>query len=89
MYNEVVDYLKKWVDDNDDTVLIGTADHECAGLTLGGIVTTGEYQYNPAPLAGAKHSSSYLASLWAKYNGSDPDNYLKSLFQDYGINDAK
>ncbi|KAB5591152.1 Alkaline phosphatase [Ceratobasidium theobromae] len=88
MYNEVVDYLKKWVDDNDDTVLIGTADHECAGLTLGGIVTTGEYQYNPAPLAGAKHSSSYLASLWAKYNGSDPDNYLKSLFQDYGINDA-
>ncbi|KAJ1305658.1 hypothetical protein OPQ81_000654 [Rhizoctonia solani] len=88
MYNEVVDYLKKWVDDNDDTVLIGTADHECAGLTLGGIVTTGEYQYNPAPLAGASHSSSYLASLWAKYNGSDPDNYLLDLFKQYGINDA-
>ncbi|CAE6472144.1 unnamed protein product [Rhizoctonia solani] len=88
MYNEVVDYLKKWVDDNDDTVLIGTADHECAGLTLGGIVTTGEYQYNPAPLASAKHSSSYLASQWAKYNGSDPDNYLLDLFKQYGINDA-
>ena len=88
MYNEVVDYLKKWVDDNDDTVLIGTADHECAGLTLGGIVTTGEYQYNPAPLASATHSSSYLASLWAKYNGTDPDGYLTSLFQQYGINDA-
>ncbi|KAG8751490.1 hypothetical protein FRC11_009325, partial [Ceratobasidium sp. 423] len=88
MYNEVVDYLKKWVDDNDDTVLIGTADHECAGLTLGGIVTTGEYQYNPAPLAGASHSSTYLASLWAKYNGSDPDNYLLDLFKQYGINDA-
>ncbi|KDN46721.1 hypothetical protein RSAG8_04101, partial [Rhizoctonia solani AG-8 WAC10335] len=56
MYNEVVDYLKKWVGDNDDTVLIGTADHECAGLTLGGIVSTGEYQYNPAPLAGASNS---------------------------------
>ncbi|CAE6485839.1 unnamed protein product [Rhizoctonia solani] len=88
MYNEVVDYLKKWVDDNDDTVLIGTADHECAGLTLGGIVTTGEYQYNPAPLASASHSSSYLASQWAKYNGSDPDNYLLDLFKQYGINDA-
>ncbi|CUA72597.1 alkaline phosphatase [Rhizoctonia solani] len=88
MYNEVVDYLKKWVDDNDDTVLIGTADHECAGLTLGGIVTTGEYQYNPAPLAGASHSSSYLASQWAKYNGTDSDNYLLDLFKQYGINDA-
>jgi alkaline phosphatase len=44
MYNEVVDYLREWIDDNDDTVLIGTADHECGGLTLGGIVTTGEYQ---------------------------------------------
>ncbi|CAE6391386.1 unnamed protein product, partial [Rhizoctonia solani] len=88
MYNEVVDYLKKWVDSNDDTVLIGTADHECAGLTVGGIVTTGEYQYNPAPLAGASHSSSYLASQWAKYNGSDPDGYLQDLFKQYGINDA-
>ncbi|CAE6461827.1 unnamed protein product [Rhizoctonia solani] len=88
MYNEVVDYLKKWVDSNDDTVLIGTADHECAGLTLGGIVTTGEYQYNPAPLASASHSSSYLASQWAKYNGSDPDGYLLDLFKQYGINDA-
>lgn len=45
MYNEVVDYLREWIDGNDDTVLIGTADHECGGLTLGGIVTTGEYQY--------------------------------------------
>ncbi|QRV78779.1 alkaline phosphatase [Ceratobasidium sp. AG-Ba] len=88
MYNTVVDYLKSWVDSNDDTVLIGTADHECAGLTLGGIVTTGEYQYNPAPLAGGKHSSSYLASQWASYNGSDPDGYLNSLFEQYGINDA-
>ncbi|KAG8753217.1 hypothetical protein FRC11_007607, partial [Ceratobasidium sp. 423] len=39
-------------------------------------------------LAGASHSSSYLASLWAKYNGSDPDNYLLDLFKQYGINDA-
>jgi alkaline phosphatase len=89
MYNEVVDYLKSWVDDNDDTVLIGTADHECAGLTLGGIVTTGEYQYNPAPLAAGKHSSVYLATQWANYNGTDPDGYLTGLFQQYGINDAK
>ncbi|KAG8705463.1 hypothetical protein FRC09_002940 [Ceratobasidium sp. 395] len=88
MYNEVVDYLRQWIDDNGDTVLIGTADHECGGLTLGGIVTTGEYQYNPEPLAAAKHTSSYLAAQWTKYNGSDPDGYLTSLFAQYGINDA-
>ncbi|CAE6489319.1 unnamed protein product [Rhizoctonia solani] len=88
MYNEVVDYLREWVDKNQDTVMIGTADHECGGLTLGGIVTTGEYQYNPEPLAAAKHSSSYLASQWAQYNGSDSDGYLTNLFAQYGINDA-
>ncbi|KAG8686989.1 hypothetical protein FRC11_008004 [Ceratobasidium sp. 423] len=88
MYNEVVDYLREWVDKNQDTVMIGTADHECGGLTLGGIVTTGEYQYNPEPLAAAKHSSNYLASQWTKYNGSDPDGFLTDLFAQYGIKDA-
>ncbi|CEL60065.1 alkaline phosphatase [Rhizoctonia solani AG-1 IB] len=88
MYNEVVDYLREWVDKNQDTVMIGTADHECGGLTLGGIVTTGEYQYNPEPLAAAKHSSSYLAAQWTRYNGSDPDGFLTDLFAQYGINDA-
>lgn len=44
MYNRVIEYLKEFVDQNNDTVLIGTADHECGGLTLGGIVDTGEYQ---------------------------------------------
>ena len=35
-YNEVVKYLKSVVDDDKDgeTVLIGTADHECGGLAL-------------------------------------------------------
>jgi alkaline phosphatase len=44
-YNTVVDYLKEYIDSaSDETVLLGTADHECGGLTLGGIVSTGEYQ---------------------------------------------
>ncbi|KAF8751090.1 Alkaline phosphatase [Rhizoctonia solani] len=44
--------------------------------------------YNPEPLAAAKHSSSYLASQWTKYNGTDPDGFLTDLFAQYGINDA-
>ncbi|KAF8598652.1 alkaline phosphatase-like protein [Ceratobasidium sp. AG-I] len=86
MYNRVVEYVKEFVDQNHDTVLIGAADHECGGLTLGGIVDTGEYQFNPAPLADAKHSAGYLADAWAAYNGSDPDSYLNELFKEYGIN---
>ena len=35
-YHELVAYLKSVVDDDKDgeTVLLGTADHECGGLTL-------------------------------------------------------
>lgn len=35
-YHEVVAYLKSVVDDDKDgeTILIGTADHECGGLAL-------------------------------------------------------
>lgn len=68
--------------------MISVADHECAGLTLGGIVTTGEYQYNPAPLDAATHSSAFLAAKWAAYNGSDASGFLTSLFEQYGITDA-
>jgi alkaline phosphatase len=39
-----VAYIKTYVDSS-DTTFIGTADHETGGLTLGGIVETGEYQY--------------------------------------------
>ncbi|KAG8735992.1 hypothetical protein FRC10_009930 [Ceratobasidium sp. 414] len=66
----------------------GTADHECGGLTLGGIVDTGDPQFNPAPLADAKHSAGYIATAWAEYNGSDPDSRLTELFAEYGIYDA-
>ncbi|KAG9099944.1 hypothetical protein FRC06_004685 [Ceratobasidium sp. 370] len=89
MYNRVVEYLKTFVDQNPDTILIGTVDHECGGLTLGGIVDTGDSQFNPAPLADAKHSAGYIATAWAEYNGSDPDSYLNKLFAEYGIYDAK
>jgi len=59
MYNEVVDYLKEWVDadHSGQTVLIGTADHECAGLTLGGIIDNGEYQYVCSPLCSSNRTA--------------------------------
>ncbi|KAI0767625.1 alkaline-phosphatase-like protein [Fomes fomentarius] len=89
-YNEVVDYLKSVVDDDHygETVLLGTADHECGGLTLGGIVTTGEYQWSPSALDGGKHSASYLSSLWSSYNGDNQDAFLDDIFSQYGISDA-
>jgi len=88
-YNEVVDYLKEYIDStSDETLLLGTADHECGSLSLGGIVNTGEYQYNVEAVAAAKHTSDYLGSLWSKYNGSDPQGFLLDIFAQYGIMDA-
>jgi len=89
MYNKVVDYLKEYIDSaSDETLLLGTADHECGALGLGGIVNTGEYQYNVGAVATAKHTSDYLGTLWNKYNGSDPQGFLLETFAQYGITDA-
>ncbi|KAH8928957.1 alkaline phosphatase-like protein [Atractiella rhizophila] len=90
MYNQVIDYLKQYVDSGKagETILISHADHECGGLTMGGIATNGEYLWEPEKLTKSKHSASFLGSLWAKYDGDDGDNYLNGLFEQYGIFDA-
>lgn len=46
------------------------------------------FRYNPAALNGGKHSSAYLASSWAAYNGSDTSAFLTDIFARYGITDA-
>ena len=100
MYNEVIEvsdleffanrkFVKEWVDDNPDTVMLRVADHECGGLALGGeLGRAPEYFYSPQYLALGKHSPEFLTSKWNSYNGSDPQNLLKtSIFGAYGIFD--
>ncbi|KAI0711542.1 alkaline-phosphatase-like protein [Earliella scabrosa] len=88
-YNELVEYLKSVVDDDKwgQTVMLGTADHECGALTLGGIVTTGEYQWSPSALDAGQHSAEFLNSQWSKFTGADQDGFLKDIFAQYGIFD--
>lgn len=79
--------VKKWVDENPDTVLISVADHECGGLTIGGEVgRPQEYAYYPQYLDAGKHSTQFLTSLWNSYSGPDQEQFLNvSIFGAYGI----
>ncbi|KEY74461.1 hypothetical protein S7711_04498 [Stachybotrys chartarum IBT 7711] len=71
MYNDLLHYLREWIDEHPDTVLMSAADHECGGLTLNG--------FNPLPLNGSSHSGEYLQQLWrGRPSGSDPRQFLVS-----------
>ncbi|KAL1954781.1 hypothetical protein VTO42DRAFT_729 [Malbranchea cinnamomea] len=80
-YNEVVDFVRKWIDKNPDTLMLSAADHETGGLTLDG--------YNPLPLKGAKNTTEVLAPLFADYDGDDAAGLLRdTILPAYGITDA-
>ncbi|RYP18525.1 hypothetical protein DL765_003900 [Monosporascus sp. GIB2] len=68
MYNDVVDYVKEWIDAHPDTLMMSAADHECGGLTLNG--------FNPLPLRGVSASLEEVNRLWSAYNGTDRRGYL-------------
>ncbi|RYP09935.1 hypothetical protein DL764_000977 [Monosporascus ibericus] len=68
MYNDVVDYVKEWIDDHPDTLMMSAADHECGGLTLNG--------FNPLPLKDVSASLEEVNRLWSAYNGTDRRVYL-------------
>lgn len=85
-FNEVTQYLIDYTNAHiNDTTLLGTPDHECGGLTLGGIITSGDDQFNPEPLSYGRRSSEILAREWQLYNGTDPEETLRTLYADYGV----
>ncbi|KAL4876029.1 alkaline-phosphatase-like protein [Aspergillus karnatakaensis] len=56
MYNDLIAWVRKWIDQHPDTILLSAADHETGGLTLNG--------YDPLPLQNATHSAEYIQNLW-------------------------
>ncbi|KAL2819727.1 alkaline-phosphatase-like protein [Aspergillus granulosus] len=56
MYNDVIAWVRDWIDKHPDTILLSAADHETGGLTLNG--------YDPLPLRNTTHSRAYLQELW-------------------------
>ncbi|TLS30321.1 hypothetical protein PpBr36_03776 [Pyricularia pennisetigena] len=83
MYNEVLEYVQKWIDEHPDTMLMSAADHECGGLTLTG--------YNPLPLKAATASTEELVKRYDAFSGSTADKraFLQSeILPAYGLADA-
>ncbi|EKD12966.1 uncharacterized protein L3040_005825 [Drepanopeziza brunnea f. sp. 'multigermtubi'] len=79
-YNEVMEFVRRWVDARPDTQLMSAADHETGGLTLVG--------YNPLVLKAANSTSEFLNGEFTAYNGSDPASFLRTnIFPAYGISD--
>lgn len=60
--------------------MISNADHECGGLSVGD-----DYMWLPDALTKSKASSWIIAQEWEEYTGPDPDSFLLSLFQKYGV----
>ncbi|KAF6834830.1 alkaline phosphatase [Colletotrichum plurivorum] len=80
-YNEVMGYVRDWIDAHPDTMLMSAADHECGGLTLNG--------FNPLPMAGVNASTEALSKIWSAYTGPDKKSFLISeILPAYGLGDA-
>ncbi|RYP35693.1 hypothetical protein DL768_010973 [Monosporascus sp. mg162] len=78
MYNDVMRFVREWIDKHPDTMMMSAADHECGGLTLNG--------YNPVPLKDVSMSIERVQELWSAYNGTDRRSYLaETILPGYGL----
>lgn len=81
MYNKVMDFVRSWIDDHTDTLMMSAADHECGGLTLNG--------FTPLGLKPATNTTETLEEDFNSYNGNNPAEYLRStILPAYGVTDA-
>ncbi|WQF78423.1 Putative alkaline phosphatase, alkaline-phosphatase-like, core domain superfamily [Colletotrichum destructivum] len=80
-YNEVMGFIREWIDEHPDTMLMSAADHECGGLTLNG--------FNPLPLSKVNASTEALMKTWGGYTGPDKKAFLVGeILPEYGLADA-
>ncbi|KAI1370225.1 alkaline phosphatase-like protein [Hypoxylon crocopeplum] len=78
MYNDVMGFVRDWIDKHPDTLMMSAADHECGGLTLNG--------FNPIPLKDVSMSIEQVGRLWDAYNGTDRRAYLiETILPGYGL----
>jgi len=87
-YQEVIDYVKQFIDQNPNTLLISVSDHETGGLSL---ATNPDYLWYPQVLDVVQNSSSALATALLNFPGTpeEYDAYLNVVITQYlGIQDA-
>jgi alkaline phosphatase len=82
-YNDVMQWLREWVDEHPDTILISSSDHETGGLTLVG-------DYDPRPAFAARHTANFLANKWAGRPESVDDRkfLIDEVLPYYALSDA-
>jgi alkaline phosphatase len=78
MYNDVMKFVREWIDKHPDTMMMSAADHECGGLTLNG--------FDPLPLKEVSMSIEEVERLWESFNGTDRRAYLAdTILPGYGL----
>lgn len=81
MYNEVMAFVKEYIDFHPDTQLLSAADHECGGLTL-------EDNYNPVALQSSNSTTEALGSLFESHEGDKADYLRNELLPAYGLSNV-
>lgn len=79
MYNEVIDYIRGWIDENGETEFLSAADHETGGLTLMA------YGFDPMVLAAATSSAETLGKAFEQSTGNDTEFLINKIFPQYGL----
>ncbi|KAF2735910.1 alkaline phosphatase [Polyplosphaeria fusca] len=78
MYNDVMKFVREWIDKHPDTIMMSAADHETGGLTLNG--------FDPLPLKEVSMSIEEVERLWEDFNGTDRRAYLAdTILPGYGL----
>ena len=80
MYNEVMEFVGKWIDEHEDTMMMSAADHECGGLTTNG--------FDPSTLSAASHSFEYLQDLWDENTGDERAFLVDTILPGAGLSDV-
>jgi alkaline phosphatase len=80
MYNDVMNFVKSYIDSHPNTQMLSAADHECGGLTL-------EDDYSPPVLTKPTKTTEWIVDVFDRYEGEDKSGELKKLLVDnYGLN---
>ena len=90
-YNAAIAAVKQFVQNNRDTVMVSTSDHETGGFAVGnqiGKVYPG-YAWSPEILFPVKHSGDYISEEIMKHGSTREEFVRETVFKTWlGISDA-
>ncbi|KAG2231317.1 hypothetical protein INT48_001253 [Thamnidium elegans] len=88
-YQQTVEMVKKFVEENPNTVVISTSDHETGGFTAGRQIGDEypEYLWYPEVISRVQNSSESLAEAWslALLSQTTTDDYLTQVLIESGL----